>query len=291
MGERMNLDHKLDAPLDSLINGHKRRLMKPRTGRTSSGSGSEEPCRDHLRGGCPRGSSCPYSHTAPKEQCQNFLRGACTRGSECPYSHKVPADVCRDYLLRDDCPRGIACPYKHPRKRGDSGHGDSGRRDTGRGGDATQNAEICRDYLRGECSRGAACPFIHSDDVVPVCRDYIRGTCNRGDACPYHHLANFQATGAEPCRNFKKGECTRGASCPYVHIPEYVELCRDYQHGHCKRGLICPFHHGVSLSSPSSVKRRRDDEPERGRSSRYASADVSSLIEENRRLRAKLAGY
>jgi hypothetical protein len=97
----MNLDHKLDAPLDSLINGHKRKMMKPRGAtRPTTTTVGEEVCRDHMRGSCPRGSSCPYSHTAPKEPCLNFQRGACTRGSECPYSHKVPADVCRDYLLR-----------------------------------------------------------------------------------------------------------------------------------------------------------------------------------------------
>lgn len=92
----MDLDHKLNAPLDSLIKKKERREPRER----SSLSGKDEPCRDHLRGDCPRGSSCPYSHTAPKEPCRDFQRGDCPRGATCPYSHKVPKDVCRDYLLR-----------------------------------------------------------------------------------------------------------------------------------------------------------------------------------------------
>ena len=82
----MNLDHKLDAPLDSLI--HKRE--------------KKEPCRDFARGSCPRGSSCPFQHSGPpKEPCRDFLKGGeCTRGASCPYSHKVPVDVCRDFLIR-----------------------------------------------------------------------------------------------------------------------------------------------------------------------------------------------
>jgi hypothetical protein len=127
--------------------------------------------------------------------------------------------------------------------------------------------------------------------VVPVCRDYIRGACNRGDTCPYHHIVNFKSNGADHCRDFQRGVCARGATCPYAHVPEYVEICRDHQRGHCKRGLVCPFHHGQTVASPSSVKRRRDDDSERVSRRRYEDVDVDSLIEENKRLRARLAGY
>lgn len=279
----VELADKLNAPLDSLIRNNREHREKRRGG-SDRGSGEKdrrEVCRDHMRGNCTRGTDCPYSHTAPKEPCRDFQRGSCTRGKECPYSHKVPKDICRDYLLRDDCARGASCPYKHPNKRLGGSGGSS--IESLSPASAAGGPEVCRDYLRGECVRGVACPFLHSDNVIPVCRDFIRGSCNRGDTCPYHHLPNFRSTATEICRDFQRSGCSRGASCPYLHIPEYVEICRDFQRGHCRRGLVCPFHHGQTVSSPSTKRRREDDH---GRS---RSRDVESLIEENRRLRARLA--
>lgn len=107
MADRMNLDHKLNSPLDSLIRKNKdhkdhKEYKKRSIGGERSGGDKREACRDYIRGECTRGAACPYSHdkNTPKDPCRDFLRGSCTRGKDCPYSHKVPGDVCRDYLLR-----------------------------------------------------------------------------------------------------------------------------------------------------------------------------------------------
>jgi len=235
ISRRADLDVKLDAPLDTLVNEtyHK-----------------SEICRDFNRGNCTRGRSCPFRHQrapSPPETCRDYLRGSCLRGSECPYYHSKS-----HYVFTTDRHVDLSrSPSTH------SNHISDRRPEPLPS--YTLVPQICKDNLRGECKRGSTCPFTHRSDYVEVCRDFIRGKCDRGSQCPFHHMVNFvnsHKTDAEICRDFQRGECKRYL-CPYLHVPECVEICKNFLENRCRSGSRCPFHHVMPSENGHDHKKKR----------------------------------
>ncbi|OAG29942.1 cleavage and polyadenylation specificity factor subunit 4 [Nematocida displodere] len=120
---------------------------------------------------------------------------------------------------------------------------------------SSENAIVCKHWLRGLCKKGDACEFLHifALDKMPECWFFSKyRECSNQDCLFLHIDPNSKS---KECIWYNKGFCKHGESCRNKHYKK--RMCFNYEAGFCPVGPKCPYGH-PKFEMPSIDAQRAD---------------------------------
>ncbi|XP_063932518.1 cleavage and polyadenylation specificity factor subunit 4-like isoform X2 [Zophobas morio] len=130
-----------------------------------------EKCKYFVKGGCSKGSSCPFRHIRGVKStvvCKHWMRGLCKKSDMCEFLHEFDLSkmaACHFYSTHKECSNGTDCLYLHI--------------------DPDSQMSECAWFTRGFCKHGPSCKHRHNKKVM--CQNYLCGFCPSGPECKFTH--------------------------------------------------------------------------------------------------------
>lgn len=105
----------------------------------------------------------------------------------------------------------------------------------------SENAVVCKHWLRGLCKKGDACEFLHVFVLskMPECWFFSKyGECSNQDCLFLHIDPNSKS---KQCLWYNRGFCKHGENCRNKHYKK--RMCFNYAAGFCPLGPRCSYGH------------------------------------------------